>query len=88
MDVNLAFLHRLPISSGRPGCTPGSSGPSTRLGRPPGSLGSSCRSVCRSDPHRRDLVIITYKDRGQSAKAQNCSKKIQLTTKPTLMSKS
>jgi hypothetical protein len=62
---------------------------SGRLVRPSGSSGcggspsrSSSRPGRRSTPPRQDLIVITYKGRGQSARMHKTgSKEIQLTTK-------
>ena len=86
MGVNLIGLRGLPqslTSSGRPVRPPGSSG---CRGSP---SGSSSRPGRWSTPSRQDLIIITYKYRGQSAKMHKTgSKEIQLTTKPILTHRS
>ena len=84
--VNLIGLRGLPwslASSGRPvhpsgssGCRGSPSRSSSRLGR-------------RSTPPRQDLIVITYKYRGQSARLHKTgSKEIQLTIKPILTRRS
>ena len=82
MGVNLIGLCGLPrplTSFGRPIHPSGSFG---CRGSPSGSSGCLER---RSTPSRQDLVVITYKYKGQSARMHKTgSKEIQLTTKPIL----
>ena len=59
--MNLRVLHGLPSSPGTSGLLVRPSGFSGRLGR-------------RSDSFRRDLIVITYKHRGQSEKIQSHNK--------------
>ena len=84
--MNLIGLHSLPwslTSSGRPVHPSGSSG---CRGSPSGSSG---RPERRSTPSRQDLIVITYKYMGQSARMHKIgSKEIQLTTKPILTRRS
>ena len=86
MGVNLAVLRRLPESSR----ASGSSGrPSWSLGRRGSPPGSSGHPGHRSTPSHKDLVIIMYKHKDQSAKVhKNCSNKTEVTTKPTLTGRS
>ena len=74
--MNLRVLRGLPGSPGTSGLLVRPSGFSGRLGR-------------RSTPSRQDLVVITYKYMGQSAKMHKTgSNKIQFTTKPILTRRS
>ena len=86
MGVNLIGLRSLSsplMSSGLLVCPLGSS---RCQGSPSRSYGRPGR---RSTPSRQDLVIITYKYRGQSARMHKIgTKEIQLTTKPILMRRS
>ena len=86
MGVNLIGLRSLsgPLtSSGRPVSPFGSF---RCRGSPSGSSGRPGR---RSTPPGQDLIVITYKYRGQSARMHKTgSNKIQLTTKPILMRRS
>ena len=80
--MNLTGLCSLPRSlgaSGRPVRPSGSSGCRDS------ASGSTDCSERRSTPSRQDLVVITYKYRGQSVRRHKTgSKEIQLTIKPIL----
>ena len=86
MGMNLIGLRSLPGPPGPSGLRVRPSGSSGCRGSPSGSSGRPGR---RSTPSRQDLVVITYKYRGQSAILHKIgSKEIQLTTKPILMRRS
>ena len=84
--MNLIGLRGFPwslTSSGRPVRPSGSFG---CRGSPSGSSGRPGR---RSTPSRQDLIVITYKYRGQSTRMYKTgSNKIQLTTNPIIMRRS
>ena len=74
--MNLRVLRGLPDSPGTSGLLVHPSEFSGRPGR-------------RSTPPGQDLIVITYKYRGQSARMHKTgSNKIQLTTKPILTRRS
>ena len=86
MGVDLIGLRGLPWSLMSSGCPVRPSGSSGCRGSPSGSSGRPGR---RSTPSRQDLVVITYKYMGQSAKMHKTgSNKIQFTTKPILTRRS
>ena len=79
MGVNLTTRnhHDLPGAS-----SPGHpSGSSQRRENPPGSSGSPSS---RLTPSRRGLIVITYKDRGQSAKMHK-TVQIRSNSQPNLL---
>ena len=77
--IGLCSLSRSLTSFGRPVRPSGSFGCRDSPSRSSGSPG------CRSTPPRQDLIVITCKYRGQSARMHKIgSKEIQLTTKPIL----
>jgi len=86
MGVNLIGIRGLPRFLTSSGHLVRPSGSSGCRGSPSGSSG---RPGCWSTPPRQDLIVITYKYRGQSAKMhKTSSKEIQLTTKPILTRRS
>ena len=84
--MNLIGLRSLPGPPGASGLRVRPSRSSGCRGSPSGSSGRPGR---RSTPSRQDLIVITYKYRGQSARMHKIgSKETQLTTKPILTRRS